>query len=420
MLDQKNDPMTRFLDALVLLALMLYILAGSPPFHGDESTLTHTTRDYYYQFIARDFSMIAFNGASDPMDQNLRLIDGRVQKIVGGFLWHIGGFTVKDLNRPWLWGADWEYNLANGHIPSDALLQTQRFASAALMALGVIPLFFIAYRLNGRGAAYAACLLYATNPALLLNGRRAMMEGALVLFSLLTVLAAMWFLEQQRAGARRRVAASVLVLGLSAGMALASKHTAVLVLVPVFAACAGVLLHRRDPWRLGGLAAAGLASLLIFFILNPAWWNNPTGAGAETLRVRAETLATQRLYFDSYDSLAEQVAGVWRQVIVGAPQYYEADDWADFIAEQIAAYETSPWQGIRLGVLALPLLLAGFARLSRMREPVTLAWGTVTPLLVVLVTPLEWQRYYLPAILPLCLVMGVGLWYIYSRIFVRK
>ena len=56
-----------------------------------------------------------------------------------------------------------------------------------MTALGVIPIFVLGWNLRLRSMAYPAALLYALHPVILLNGRRAMMEGSLILFSLLTM-----------------------------------------------------------------------------------------------------------------------------------------------------------------------------------------------------------------------------------------
>jgi 4-amino-4-deoxy-L-arabinose transferase-like glycosyltransferase len=443
-------------DIVFLTALIVYIVAGVPlvPFHGDESTLIHTTRDYAYQFIERDYNMITLNGhpAIDPMDQQLRLIDGRVHKYLGGLAWHVGGYSVDDINTAWLWGTDWDYNRREGHIPSDDILIITRYASALLMAAGVVVMFFIGKSVGGRPAGYAAAFLYAINPALLVNGRRSMMEGSLMFFSLLTVLAGMWFVrrlpplpallgergEKQENHTRtgnnghhkKRLYSedaawvfSVLALGLAAGLALSSKHTAVFTLVPVFAACGLYALYQRHFAAIGGLVAAGMVALVVFYVLNPTWWGDPLSGFNELLRLRTETLNTQLLYFDSYDGMGEKLGGFVRYALNSHPQYYEIAEWEGFIGGQIAAYENSMWTGLALPLVAvIGLLLAGVAGLVRRFSPqrwVIGLWGVVAIAAVISVTPFEWQRYYLPAILPVVVIMGVGVGYIFDVLLGR-
>ncbi|HRL13551.1 MAG TPA: phospholipid carrier-dependent glycosyltransferase, partial [Aggregatilineales bacterium] len=249
----------RVIDALWCAVLMVYVMAGVAvvPFHGDESTLIYMSRDYAYQFIDRDLSRLAFDATPDDnrdpefaTQQQLRLLNGTIPKYWMGFSWHVAGYTVDDLNDQWFWGPDYAYNLANGHIPTPDLLQTVRFGTALLMALAVPVAFGIGLTLGGDGArgrvtAYAVSLLFALNPALLINGRRAMMESALMLFSLLTVLAAMRFVRARRWWP---------VFGLAIGMAVASKHTTIMAVLPVVAAVTLALVWRarRDRRRLAG------------------------------------------------------------------------------------------------------------------------------------------------------------------------
>ncbi len=62
----------------------------------------------------------------DRPDQELRLLDGRVPKCLGGLAFHLAGGTAAQLNKPWLWGAPSQFSLANGHVPARRLLMAER------------------------------------------------------------------------------------------------------------------------------------------------------------------------------------------------------------------------------------------------------------------------------------------------------
>lgn len=422
----------------------MYILLGirDVPYHGDESAHIFMTRDYAYQFIDHDLTRIGY--AETPIDtlamteQEFRLLNGTVHKYWSGLLWHGRGFTVDDLNRVWwTWGADWAYNLQNGAIPQADLLLTARFASAVLMCLGVIAMFGIGLTVDGRITAYAASAFYALNPALLLNGRRSMLEGSLMLFSLLAVLAALHFARAVHRDKRRTAVGWAGLLGLATGMCVASKHTGLFTVLPLFVGAGLFVWWRWGEQRLkrsatlstdtlrdafiltGALFAAGILSLIVFLLLNPAWWGDPLATIRPVLDMRNRLLAEQTAAFGTYPNLFEQVVGYGRQVFVGLPQYYEAPDWAAYIAEQISTYEATPWIGVFFGTTiagaaaAVGLVLLGFWRLLRgTLEPGTrwlaLTWVCGSTALTVLLTPLEWQRYYLPAVLPIAFMMGLG------------
>ncbi len=414
-----------------LAVLIGYILAGVAltPFHGDESTQIYMSRDYAYQFIQHDLSQITYSAdPASPTEQHLRLLNGTLNKYAIGLAWHLAGYTLDDINDQWDWGADWDYNQANGHAPAPGLLIVARWTSGLFLAAGVVALFILGRKLSGLPAAYLASLYYALNPALLLNGRRAMMEGSFMLFSLLTVLAGVGFIQKpdwKRA----------LLLGGVSGLALASKHTALFTVTTVWAGCG---LYALLPLfsksvsgfssRLFSLLLAGLVTIGIFLGMNPAWWDNPVGRVGDVLALREDLLQIQVDVFGGYTDLGEHIAGFWRQAVIALPQYYEVAGWDDYIGEEIAAYEVSPWHGVSIGGssvdAALFLAMIGAGLWALLRSPIDkrpafwLAGGWALMMIgsTLLLTPLEWQRYYLPAYPALGLLGAVGLTQMIRRI----
>ena len=424
----------RLADAAFLLLLAIYIVAGTilAPFHGDESTLIYMSRDYAYQFLQGDVDRVRYN---DPplsvTEQELRLLNGTLPKYLIGLAWHLGGFTVDDLNEQWDWGADWNYNQSTGHAPSDSLLQISRLPSALLLAAGVIFLFAIGRSLGGRPVAYLASLYYALNPALLLNGRRAMMEGSLTAFSLLALLTAIWLLHEKRGWI-------AILLGVASGLALASKHSASFGIIALFVACAlyplvqWVAEKKQSALRLDALLLlAGGITLILFYALNLAWWGDPFARLSEVLRLRTDLLAGQTAAFGGYASLGEALAGFFRQVFANLPQYYEVPAWANYIAEPIARYEVSVWRGVSLGgstiggIILLILVVIGFYALVRNKTTsqatrwLVGVWALMMFASTALLTPLEWQRYYLPAYPAVGLMAAYGIVWLARRISAR-
>jgi len=418
--------LSRVFTPLLLALCVIYVFGGMAivPLHGDEATQIYMSRDYAYLFIEGDLDRVRYQ---DPplssTEQHLRLLNGTVNKLLIGVAWHAAGFTVDDLNEQWDWGAGPEHNQANGHAPAPELLSVARLPSTLLLAAS-IPLIYMLGALFDRRAGLLAAAYYTLNPALLLNGRRAMMEGSLAFFSLLTVLVGVWLLRA-RGG---RLWAASLLLGAAAGLALASKHSAIFVVLPVFAVASVIGLaqsaapatRRVGIKRVGALMMAGLLALLVFYALNPAWWGDPLVRARQVLDLRADLLAGQAQAFGGYANLREQLEGFFRQAWVVAPQYYEAPGWREFLGESIDVYENTFWRGLSLGgfeagALALIALSAwGVWRLAhklRLPDPRLLigAWAAVALLTTALLTPLEWQRYYLPAYPAIGLLAAVGL-----------
>jgi len=190
----------RALDGFWLVLLAIYVVAGTRdvPFHGDESTLIAMSRDYYSLVQTHNLDQVLYQpDPDDPMMQELRILNGTVGKMAMGLAWDVSGYTVDHLNKPWLWGAGWDYNVTHGHMPEEGVLYAARLSSALLLALSAWSVFALGWFAGGRPAAWAASLIYATTPQVLLNGRRAMMEGSHLAFSALTVLAALVIVRLQ-------------------------------------------------------------------------------------------------------------------------------------------------------------------------------------------------------------------------------
>lgn len=413
----------RFWNILWCIMLAGYILAGITlvPFHGDESTQIYMAHDYFYQFVQHDLALVTYSAnPTSPVEQDLRLINGTVNKYTIGLIVHLSGRGIDALNNPYLWDTTYEYNLRAGHMPDDALLNVARLPSALFLAAGIGLIFAVGMAVGGRGTAYLASLYYALHPLLLLNGRRAMMEGSLIAFGLLVLLGGIYVI-------RYRTGWAALLLGAASGLAVASKHTNAFTVFAVFAVC-GVWLfalrwHRssaqKPPFAI--LLAAGIAAFAVFYALNPAWWGAPAERAAEVLRQRTALLEGQSAVFGSYATFGEQLSGFWRQAFVALPQYYEVDGWQDNIGDQISRYEASIWRGIAVGgstlggLLLLGLCLVGGWRLLRDNTtPVGIraligTWTLAMIISTALLTPLEWGRYYLPVYPALGLFAALGL-----------
>ena len=431
------------IPALLWLALLAaYVLGGVPfvPFHGDECTGIFTSKDYAYIFLDRDWSRVTYE--ADPADpekateQDLRLLNGTLTRYLMGLTWQVAGFSVNDINAQWDWGADWNYNQSTGHAPTEALLHTLRLTSTLLLIVGLIAVFAIGWQLGGGWIAYLASLYYALNPALLLNGRRAMMEGAFIAFSLLTVLAGIGFLKRPSLW-------RALLLGVAAGLALASKHTAVFTVAAVYATCMLYLIVQAIRSREDAVSDAEFVLLPyavlaaavtggVFILLNPAWWSDALTRILEVLERRQDLLGGQTAFFGGYASLTDQIAGFLRQVFLAQPQFFEVQAWQVWLGDQIQAYEASPWRGFAVGgsvvgaillcammALGLSLLLRGPVERSAARWVVGF-WALGMLLTTALLTPVEWGRYYLPAYPSVGLVASVGVIWLVQQVWNRR
>ena len=458
--------------------LALFVASGreSVPFHGDEAIFVALSRDYQTGFVRRDASALVFDAKRrGSQEQWLRLLNGSLAPLAIGFTCHAAGLSPERLNGPWRWHvpgpdpvAQWRFNVAHGNRPDDALLAWARLPSTLATAASVALVYAVALALSGqRAAAVLAAAVFATTPSVLLNGRRAMQEGALLLCTALLGWVALRTLRAQgRSTAGQGTAGWWLALAAASGLALAAKHSAAVVVAAALLAglCAPWLRRERTApaplYHVAAVAGVALFALAVFSLLVPVWWSLPrtfalAGLGvlafglrggwrtraaalvlvatawlaqptlpADTLKLGAELLAERRRVlaiqhagFAGDDSPVRRLALLARESFVAKPQYFEDPAWAAFpeIQAQIAAYDGSVLAG-RPGGLAWGIPLAALSAVGalaawrRRREPeiVFLAAWLALPALALLANPLPWQRYYLPLQAPLAVLAGLG------------
>jgi hypothetical protein len=419
----------RWADALWLALLAAYILAGAAivPFHGDESTLIWMGRDYYHLFVDGDLPRVLYDKHRqyDDIEEIHRLLNGTISKTVYGWAASTMGFNLEDLNNLWNWSAHYRGNVADARLPDAAVLLRSRQASALQLALATAAFFqFVRLTLN-RPSAYLASALFVLHPNVLINGRRAMMEGSHLLGLMLVLLAAAWLLRERKFW-------EYLVLGICAGFAISAKHHNVIAVAAVYGALAlpplWQWLHdkdwRRHSRRLLYLLAAGLVTILSFLLLNPAWWSTPLELPAVVTKMREALMRTQVIAFGGYGSYAAQIDGFFQYVFVGERQYFEIAHWAGYteINNQIGNYEASGLAGIlligesrMLGMLCFVLsgigafLLANDRGVAPAIRLLVLLWAGISALAALMLTPLPWARYYLPLLPALILLLSYAL-----------
>ncbi|MBA3868693.1 MAG: glycosyltransferase family 39 protein [Anaerolineae bacterium] len=419
---------------LLVLAAYIFVGIASVPFHGDEAMQITMSRDYDTAFINHDFQALRVNPPYTVDSANwLRLINGSINLYTVGLSLQVAGYGEKDLPPVWIWPLSYNENVARGNRPTERMLIASRISSAVFLALSAAILFGIGWQLRGRWAGYTASGLYALNPVVLLNGRRAMMEGSVLCFGLLAILVAI-VICKGRNGWRWWVA-----LGIVSGLTLVSKHSGI---VFVAAAFGWVVIRqmqiRLEPQRPGDntkinhrgtesaeknqtliydLIHVGVSILImvgVFIALSPAQWNDPVARFGDLVSERAKLLESQvKAEPTAPTPLSERVAGIFTQPYVQAPVYFEAAFWggAKAIQDEIAVYNGSIWSGLHAGTVIGSLLtllaLVGVVILLkawRTWEIGVLVWLVVT-VASLLVNPLPWQRYYL-ALYPLATLLA--------------
>lgn len=320
------------------------------------------------------------------------------------------GYGPGDLNRPWRLGLSREENERAGNVPSPGLLLAARRTSALLSVAGGLLLWGLVRQGAGRAAGLLFVLLFAASPYLLTHLRRAMGDPALLFFCCLSLWAGARAL---RAGAGNgeapggrgspRALAWLAAAGAAAGLAGASKLNGLGVAGAAVVLGAALALHPRRPGslrrRLGFAAAAGLAVLsscaATFVAVNPSLHRRTAAHVSAMLELRTRELAGHRA--DPRWGLADPGRRV-RVVLGRTLQHYAVVRFAPLNAFLGAAgllalaRAARRWAGDGSGSPAAPALLAGALFLA----------GPA------LLTPVDWDRYYLFPVVFLTVLLAAG------------
>jgi hypothetical protein len=433
----------RLIDAAWLIALTAYLFGGLAliPLHGDEVAYVWLTRDWQH-LIPPDLDALAYNpDPADAADEHLqiyRVATGAVPRYGMGIAWWVAGYRIDDVPvNDWNWDFTRDQNVEAGNMPPMGVLVASRAATTLILAAGMVGLFVVSSLIGGRVLAYMATGLYALHPLVLLEGRRAMSEGWMTGFTLLAVaLAAVYLTRQPESIGLRRKLAWLTGIGALIGLAFTSKQTGLSagIAIGIVFAVIAFAAHRTEGWLRALWAGVwpslwmALIALIVFFALSVPYWRDPVGATVAAYEIRDYYAGAQAWTWGGYTSGADHIVGMYRQMLTPIPLYFDASDWAPYLADAIRAYEASPFSGLELppglfavrAVIGLAALIAevvlGRDHLRRQIAALALTWVVVNVAMTFALIDLEWQRYYFPVVPPAIFLAAVGGWWVVSAL----
>jgi 4-amino-4-deoxy-L-arabinose transferase-like glycosyltransferase len=403
-----------------LAGLMAYVWAGREiaPFHGDEADQLYRSYEAVVIFEEGNPQELAVKPPvrAHTVD-HLRMLTGTTTIYLSGYALRAKGVEEWEWPQPWFYGEDVAWNRTAGRWPVDKYLHQGRIPTTILTMLAVPLMFALGWRLvNGEewlkiAGGLASTLLLTTQPVWLLNGRRLMQEAALGTLTLLLVWIAIGLATRPRWW-------RMIMLGAVAGLCMAAKLTGFLPVGLLFAALGiHIFLWHNKRW-LAALAASAWLATGMFLLLTPVFWDAPLERFQLAIDLRREVLAGQTAASDeAYENPVEQGAALFTQPFLSEVQYYESADFEGVLDETIVVYELSGVAGWQMpsyiGIFWTLMTGIGLVNLlQRWHESavwIVLVWVIGVGLALGISVPLAWGRYYLPWILPVCLLAGIGL-----------
>ncbi len=320
------------------------------------------------------------------------------------------GYAASDLNRPWKSDLGPDENARRGNVPSAGLLEAARRSTAALSVLSGLVLYGLVRQGAGRIAGLLFVFLFSASGYLLVHLRRAMGDPALLFFTCLAMWAGARALRARDAapegatgGSAFRALAWLAAMGIASGLAGGSKLNGLAVAGAGAVLACVLALGGRDfgrGWRRPAFAAG--ASMLVlgscaatFVAVNPLLHHRPAAHLRAMLGLRAKQLAEQQS--DPRWGLATP----GRRVLVVAGRTLK-----QYTVTRVATLNTP------LAGLGLLFMARGAWRWTKdgsgpAAAVVLLAVGLFTagPALL---TPVDWDRYYLFPVVFLTVLIAVG------------
>jgi 4-amino-4-deoxy-L-arabinose transferase-like glycosyltransferase len=408
-------------DILFLMILGLlgwFFLSGlqAVPFHPDESTQLYMSADFE-QLLTSPFELTFSPNAQGDLKQHYRLIDAPLTRYILGFGRTIGGFPA--LPADWDWSQSWDENVQAGALPSEELLYAGRMAITLLLPLALLFVYLAGKQVGDGITGLSALFFLGLNALVLLHGRRAMAEGALIF----GVAFFLWSLFQSD---RRPW-----LTGLAMAIAFNAKQST-LALLPVGLIAVAWLSGQAsiDFKRIGANIAQYLGVfVLLTFALNPVFWNSPVQTIQIAIHERQDLLERQladiqRLAPEKVlDSPGERLVAILANLYATPPMFYEVGNYIEITQAAEVEYLKNPghdlFRGLVGGGIMLFITLFGVATsLFKLRSPNGNKRRAITLLslasaaqfsALLLAVPLPWQRYVIPLVPFMALWAGTGL-----------
>ena len=388
----------------LLAGLLLFLFCARIPrvtFQPDESQWIATST-YLEVFLRGDYRPESW------AENYWTLTQPPLTRYVIGVGRRLGGYGPSDLNGPWDWSTDGEENVARGNAPSLRLLWWSRLPMAILAVVSGLVLFRCAVAAAGRPAGYVFLILYASSSYLATTLGRAMAESVLLACISLAILAgerglACW-------GSPKgwpRFLAWLGAVGALAGAAANAKLNGGAVVLTGLALCALVGLRpgaERPGRRAAAAATAGCLLLLVaalaFVLLNPYLYADPVGHALRMVQQRAAEMQLQRTKMP-----ASMTSGWSMRLRV-------------VLLRVLETYAGLCFPGAWVFNLVLTLLGAGMAALGAWRwwvgrggtpAEVVLLLAALTTATPSLLTPIDWDRYYLLPVVFSTLFVAIGM-----------
>lgn len=283
------------------------------------------------------------------------------------------------------------------------VLESRRIS--LLLSFGcIILMFLIGVKLRGLIFGLLSAGLLFENRLFLGTALRAMADSFLLFFLLLTFYLSLFFIERVKSKKNENLTGLSVGIGMSTGLAMASKLNGGLGLIYFFILFIALMLfgrlNKEKEWRLiKALAIIIIALFLVFILFNPFTWGQPVKNSLFMFSHRINMGVRQGLYSRRLlVSLMDKLIGVYESVFSPLRDYG--------LLQRL--FIGTAFFIIGLFTLVERLLKSKKANLIG-QDLALVLWAVVVLITVVIYIPMDWERYYLPIFPGVILVQLMGI-----------
>ena len=403
----KNKAICTFIEELIILSLLILIYYSGikrAPFHPDESQWIATS--YVFEdYFSGNFTSPHWNELGWTVDQP------PLPRYLIGFGRWIGGIGDSELNKPRNFSVDFSTNSTQGRLPIDQLLFWSRFPMGMLAVISIFMGYIILKIAVGKFPAYIWLGLCFISTYFLSTLSRAMAESSLLACIVAIMLITYKLLKISEINElikSKQFYIYFLVLGFVIGLAGSSK------LNGASALAAGFVLSIVIAFKIKQSNTAKirilffsmlilmLSSFTSFVTLNPYLWPDPLNRASRMLFNRIYIMSVQE---ENYPE--SKIEGLDNRIVLISNaifQKYAAIDSNDFFIMNIIFSI--------IGFSFLSVKSSQYLKnLHSNPAPISILMVCVATSFPPLLTPLNWDRYYLIPIFFSTIFIAIGIWW---------
>lgn len=402
---------------IVVLVVFYFIGINDIEFHGDESQWIATSV-VFEVFLSGDFHSSMWD------ESHWMLTQPHLPRYVIGLGRWICGIDKSELNPAYDWSVDYKTNKERGNLPSPQLLRCSRFPMEVLAAISICTVFFLLKRMGGYfpSLVWIVLILFSDYFPLMLG--RAMGESSLLASITFLMLISYLMLEETvKSVDPIKIYSYMFLFGLGVGLAGSSKLNGFSLLAGGFLLSI-IIAHRLSISKKSKIKFIFFSNLILVFsslaiwiAINPFLWPSPFSTTLKMFNYRVMEMRKQVELFPLY-----RINGIFPRIKVLIKRIFQNYSSIRFKGSWIINLFF-----FSVGFICLLVKSIKDIKVEKLNHTFIVIFiiGLASSL-PALITPLDWDRYYLFPIYFTTIGIAIGIWKFIiffrdsSKVFIKR